>query len=53
MNPQLLNVSWTTTATEPQLLDLNGIVAVDPKLVDLIVATTTEPQLLDLTWKRI
>ena len=34
--------------TEPQLLDLNGIMVVDLELVDLIVAVVTEPKLLNL-----
>lgn len=51
-NHQLLNVSWIVAATEPQLLDLNGIVVVDLELMDLIVAAVTEPNLLDLIWQR-
>ena len=41
-------MSWTVATTQPQLRDLNGTVAVEPQLVDLIVAAATEPQLLDL-----
>lgn len=48
MKPQWMNVIWTVPTTEPQLLDLNGTMEVEPQLVDLIVAAATKTQLLDL-----